>query len=215
MPAAPDLTAARAAVGVARSIMDEGARHLAARGDVDADQVVAYDLAHAAAAVENAAAVLVYGERGEDEARIACAFVADAVYELATRTLWREDVWGIEAGALDAAAGFVRAYRAPDYLSELCGVQGPRHLDPDLELVQDTFRRFAEAEVRPVAEEIHRHNLDIPERVIQGLPRSAPSGCPVPEEYGALHVTAGRLPRDGRSPPGGAVTGARSAWAGA
>jgi hypothetical protein len=55
--------AARAAVDVARSIMRNGARHLAATGDVDADadQVMASDLAHAAAAVENAAAVLEYG----------------------------------------------------------------------------------------------------------------------------------------------------------
>jgi hypothetical protein len=67
------------------------------------------------------AAVLKDGERGEVEAGIACAFVADAGYELATPTLWCEDVWGIEAGALDAAAGFVRAYRSPDYVSELCG----------------------------------------------------------------------------------------------
>jgi (2S)-methylsuccinyl-CoA dehydrogenase len=189
MAAAPDLVAARAAVEVARSIVDAGARHLAATGDVDADQVVAYELAHAAAAVENAAAVLEYGQRGEDEARIACAFVADAVYELATRTLWHEDAWGIDAGALDAAAGLVRAYRAPDYLSELCGVQGPRHLDPDFQLVQDTFRRFAEEEVRPVAEEVHRHNLDIPERIIQGLAGIGAFGVSVPEEYGGFAVS--------------------------
>jgi (2S)-methylsuccinyl-CoA dehydrogenase len=189
MTAAPDLTAAAAAVDVARSIVDGGARHLAATGDVDADQVVAYDLAHAAAAVENAAAVLEYGERGEDEARIACAFGADAVYELATRTLWREDVWGIDAGGLDAAAGFVRAYRAPEYLSELCGVQGSRHLAPDFELVRDTFRRFAEEQVRPVAEEIHRHNLDIPERVIEGLAAIGAFGVSVPEEYGGFAVS--------------------------
>jgi (2S)-methylsuccinyl-CoA dehydrogenase len=151
VPAAPDLTA-RAAVDLGRSVLEEGARHLAATGDVEADQVVAYDLAHTSAAIENAAAILGYGEHGEDEARIACAFVADAIYELATRTIWRENAWGIDATALDGAAGFVRAYRAPDYLSALCGVQGPRHLDPDFELVQDTFRRFAEEEVRPVAE---------------------------------------------------------------
>jgi (2S)-methylsuccinyl-CoA dehydrogenase len=186
MPAAPDLSAASAAVDVARSTMNEGVRHLAEAGEIDVDQVVAYDLAHAAAAVENAAAVLEYGERGEDEARIACAFVADAVHDLATRALWREDAWGIEPGALDAAADFVRAYRAPDYLSELCGVQGPRHLGPDFVLVQDTFRRFAEEEVRPAAEEIHRQNLDIPERIIEGLAELGAFGVSIPEEYGGF-----------------------------
>jgi (2S)-methylsuccinyl-CoA dehydrogenase len=186
MPAGPDLIAARAAVDVGRSIIDDGARHLAARGDADADQVVAYDLAHAAAAVENAAAALEYGERGEDEARIACAFVADAVHEVATKTLWREDAWGIEAGALGAAVDFVRAYRAPEYLSELCGVQGPRHLAPDLELVQDTFRRFAEDRVRPVAERVHRDNEDIPESIIEELAEIGTFGVSVPEAYGGV-----------------------------
>jgi hypothetical protein len=60
VPAAPDLAAARAAVDVALSIMHHGARHLAATGDVDADQVMASDLAHAVAPVENAAAFLEY-----------------------------------------------------------------------------------------------------------------------------------------------------------
>ena len=83
----------------------------------------------------------------------------------------------------------MRAYRAPDYLSELCGVQGPRHLAPDFELVRDTFRRFAEEQVRPVAEEIHRHNLDIPERVIQGLAEIGAFGVSVPEEYGGFAVS--------------------------
>jgi len=166
--------------------MDAGVKHLASTGDVEAEQVVAYDLAHGSAAVESAAAILGYGERGEDEARIASAFVADAIHELATRTLWRESAWGIEGAALDAAGDFVRAYRAPDYLSALCGVQGPRHLDPDFELVQDTFRRFAEQEVRPAAEEIHRHNLDIPDRVIRGLAEVGAFGGSVPEQYGGF-----------------------------
>src|SRR5687767_3729547 len=117
MPAAPDLTAAAAAVDLARAVVDAGARHLAAAGDADADQVVAYDLAHAAAAAESARAVLEYGSRGETEARIACAFAADAVHDVATRTSWREEAWGIEPGSLDGAAGFVRTYRAPEYLA--------------------------------------------------------------------------------------------------
>jgi (2S)-methylsuccinyl-CoA dehydrogenase len=171
-------------------VVDDGARHLATTGDIDADQVVAYDLAHAAAAVENARAVLDYGLRGEAEARIACAFVADAVCDVATKTYLREATWGIEPGALGDAADFVGTYRAPEYLEGLCGEQGPRHLDPDFALVQDTFRRFAEDEIRPVAEEIHRKNEDIPEPMIEGLAEIGTFGVSVPEEYAALDRTA-------------------------
>jgi (2S)-methylsuccinyl-CoA dehydrogenase len=185
MPAA-DLAAAAAAVDLAASVVGAGVRHLATTGDVDADQVVAYDLAHAAAAVENARVALEYGSRGDVEARIACAFVADAVHDVAARTLWRESLWGVEPGALDGAADLVRACRSPEYLADLCGEQGPRHLDPDLEMVQDTFRRFAENEIRPVAEEIHRRNLDIPERIIEGLARIGTFALSIPADYGGV-----------------------------
>ena len=47
-----------------------GFAHLAASGDADSDQVVAYDLAHAAAAVETGRALLDYGAKGDVEARI-------------------------------------------------------------------------------------------------------------------------------------------------
>jgi hypothetical protein len=64
MSAAPDLAAAALVLETAKSVVDAAARHLAATGDVGADQVVAYDLAHAAAAVENAGAILDYGAKG-------------------------------------------------------------------------------------------------------------------------------------------------------
>src|SRR5919106_3394934 len=108
--AQPDLAAAASAVETAGSVVADAFKHLAGKGDVDADQVVAYDLAHAAAAVEGARAVLDYGEKGDEEARIACAFVADAVHDVATRLLGREEEWGTSLDALDAAMPFVRTY---------------------------------------------------------------------------------------------------------
>ena len=51
---------------------------------------------------------------------------------------------------------------------------------------QDTFRRFAENEIVPVAEEIHRKNEDIPEKIIAGLAELGAFGLSVPEEYGGF-----------------------------
>ena len=186
---APDLTAAAQAVQLAKAVVDGAARHLAG-ADVDANQVVTYDLAHAAAAVENASAVLDYGAKGDVEARIACAFVADAVFDVMTKTLGREAAWGASEGALSAAMPFVRSFRDPEYLASLFGEQGPRHLESDFEMVQDTFRRFAEEQVRPVAEHIHRTNSDIPEDIISGLAGIGTFGLSVPEEYGG-YASAG------------------------
>jgi (2S)-methylsuccinyl-CoA dehydrogenase len=179
-----DLSAAREAVQVAREVVDGAARALGT--DIDGRQVVAYDIAHAAAAMELAQAMLDYGDKGEVEARLACAFVADAVHELAGKVLGREEEWATKPGALDAAMPFLTAYRDPAFLASLAGEEGPRHLDADFELVQDTFRRFAEDKVRPVAEHIHRTNADIPEDVIQGLAEMGGFGLSVPEEYGGF-----------------------------
>src|SRR5256714_3918199 len=146
MAASPDLAAAASAVDTAKGVVDACARHLAAagKGAVDTHQVVAYDLAHAAAAVENARAFLEYGSLGKVEAGMACAFAADAVFDVITRTFGREQEWGIESGALNATHDFVRTFRSPEFLASLAGQQGPRHLDADFEMVQDTFRRFAQ-----------------------------------------------------------------------
>src|SRR5204863_5996222 len=121
-----------------------------------------------------------YGDTGDVEARLACAFVADAVHDLAGKVLGREEEWGTKPGALDATLPFVTAYRDPAFLASLAGEEGPRHLDADFEMVQDTFRRFAEDKVRPVAEHIHRTNADIPEDVIEGLAEMVASACRCP-----------------------------------
>jgi (2S)-methylsuccinyl-CoA dehydrogenase len=179
-------TEASDVVALARRVIEAAGQHLAAGGDVDANQVAAYDLAHAAAAVEAAAALIDYGQCGDVERRIAAAFVADAVHDVATRLLGRETAWGVEPGALDGAMAFVREYRNVEFLATLAGEEGSRQLDADFEMVRDTFRRFAEDKVRPVAEHIHRHNDDIPEDVITGLAELGTFGLSIPQEYGGF-----------------------------
>jgi (2S)-methylsuccinyl-CoA dehydrogenase len=183
---APDLDAAARAVESAKAVVDGCARRLAAAGDLDAEQVVAYDLAHAAAGVEIARAFLDYGALGDVEARMAGAFAADVTHDVAAKVLGREAAWGMtdDDSPLAAALPFVRTYRSPEFLAGLFGQQGPRHLDADFELVQDTFRRFADDKIRPAAEHVHRHNTDIPEDIIAGLAEMGGFGLSVPEEYG-------------------------------
>jgi len=181
---AADLTTAADVVELARSVVQAGTRSLKAGGGPDADQVLAYDIAHAGAAVETARSMLDYGALGETEAAIACAFVADAVGELASRLFGREAIWGIDPTALDAARAFCATYRDPAFLASLGGHEGRRNLDDDFELVQDTFRRFAEEKLKPIAEHIHRENADIPEDIIAGLAEMGAFGLSIPEEYG-------------------------------
>ncbi len=179
----PDLHAASAVVDLAASVVARTARHLASQGSLDDNQQVAYDLAHAASATASAKAMLQYGAMGEIEAALTVAFVADAVHDLASKLLGREASWGLQPGALDDAMAFVITYRDPEFLASLAGEVGPRHLDADFEMVQDTFRRFAEDKIRPEAEHVHRTNADVPEPVIAGLAEIGAFGLSVPEEY--------------------------------
>src|SRR4051794_39824328 len=101
----PDqLLAAAAAVDRAAEIVDGATTRLARSSTVDGrisvdaldeHQVLAYDLAHAASALEGCRVMLGYAQHGEVESMLARAFVADAISELAARLVGREATWGV------------------------------------------------------------------------------------------------------------------------
>ena len=177
------LAAAADAVELAQRLVDAGAAAVRANGGVDANQVVAYDVAHAAAAVSIARSSLAYGALGETEELLTTAFVADVLSDLVARVSGREAAWGAQDGWHRPAGPFMTARRDPAALAQLAGVEGPRHLGSDFELVRETFHRFAEEKVRPHAEHVHRTNGDIPEEIITGLAELGGFGLSVPEAY--------------------------------
>ena len=173
-------------VETCKLIVKSAVVHLADVGGVDANQVVAYDLAHAAAGVEAARSVIDYGAKGEAEAMIALAFIADVAGDLAARTYGRESQWGIAEGLADSMREFVSSYRDPQFMASLAESQAPTHLDEDFELVRATFRRFATEQIAPYADTIHRDNLDIPEHIIAGLGEMGAFGLSIPDSYGGF-----------------------------
>ncbi len=115
--AAPDLSRAATTLELAQHVVDAGVRTLAAApGGVDEHQVIAYDLAHAASALATGNALLSYGAKGELEAAITCAYIADAVHDLAAKVFGREAEWGVDQGALDKTREFLGDFRAPSSL---------------------------------------------------------------------------------------------------
>jgi (2S)-methylsuccinyl-CoA dehydrogenase len=81
-------------------------------------------------------------------------------------------------------ARFVATYREPSFLASLAETPGPRHLGEDFESVAELFHRFADEQVRPHAEHVHRTNADIPESIISGLSELGGFGLSVPEQFG-------------------------------
>jgi (2S)-methylsuccinyl-CoA dehydrogenase len=189
-PDQADLSAATAALELASSIVDSAIARLSELSDggrrLDEHQVLAYDLAHAAAGMHTAGAALRYGAHGSTEAGLAAAFVADVVVDLVARTAGRENLFGTEPGWQSGISAFLNDARSPSLLGSLAETPGPTHLDPDFELVQDSFRRFAAEQIAPRAEHIHRANADIDEEIIEGLGAMGGFGLSVPEEYGGF-----------------------------
>ena len=180
------LAAASALVAAADRVVAGGVATLRDAGGPDVNQVLAYDLAHAAAGAATARVLLDYGAKGDVEAAITCAFAADVVHDLLSRILGQETLWGCDAHALDDVLPALAAYRDPEFLAALAESPGPRHLDDDMEMVQDTFRAFAANVVAPHAEHVHRTNGDVPEDVITGLAELGAFGLSVPAEYGGF-----------------------------
>jgi (2S)-methylsuccinyl-CoA dehydrogenase len=195
-----DHDAAAAAVDALSSLVDAAIANLASRSErdgriavdlLDRHQVVAYDLAHAASAVAGSRVMLDYARHGDLEARLAFVYVADAFADVVGRLVARDQEWGVDPADLAAAHEFVSRYRSPETLEALAdrlptSGTGPAHLPDEFDLVRDTFHRFAQDLIRPVAERIHRENADIPEEIISGMAEIGGFGLSVPEEYGGF-----------------------------
>src|SRR5689334_659180 len=199
MPPMPEQqNGALAAIDAVAAVVDAATETLAgasAQGGrisverLDQHQVVAYDLAHAASAIEASRVMVDYAEHGQLESMLAHAFIADAIADIAARVVGRDAAWGVDTSDLELALPFVATHRAPGVLETLGDAVaqagcGPSHLSDDFELVRETFHRFAEDRIRPQAERIHRENTDIPEDIISGLAELGGFGLSVPEEYG-------------------------------
>jgi len=181
-----DLSAAADVVELAASVVGAGIDTLTTSGGPDANQVLAYDLAHSSAQVAAARAMLEYGEKGATEASIACAFTADMTHDMISRIVGRESVWGIGIAPLKVAHSFLETFRAPEFVASLAETPGPRHLDDEMTMVSDTFRSFADKVIKPHAERVHRENADVPEEIVQGLAEMGAFGLSVPVEFGGF-----------------------------
>ncbi len=182
--------------------LDTVARHLAKAcavdgrvdgGRLDAHQSVAYELATLSSAHTAAKALSDQAEGGSQlEAQLALIAAADVAADLLARLAGRHAEVGLSSQPLEEVADALAAGRATALLEEV-GAQvlttaeaGPRHLDEDLEMVRQTFRRFAEDKVVPVAEQVHRGDEDIPEEIISGLAELGCFALSIPEEHGGF-----------------------------
>jgi (2S)-methylsuccinyl-CoA dehydrogenase len=83
-----------------------------------------------------------------------------------------------------AAAGPETLSTLGGAVSDMAGELADVMVDEQAAMARDSFRRFAAEIVAPLAEEIHRHDLTVPEELLQPLRDMGVFGLSIPEEYG-------------------------------
>lgn len=174
---------------------------------LDDYQLICYELSMCWAECTSADFLLAHARRlaaaGQDSdgftERLAALFCAEAVNSSIARLRARPADYGLEDSAITAAIG---SDSAASFMSTQLGAAnmaaiGEQVLDRDGDLgtdllsehhtmMRDTFRRFADDVVAPLAEEVHRQDLIIPDAILEPLKEMGMFGLSIPESYGGL-----------------------------
>jgi (2S)-methylsuccinyl-CoA dehydrogenase len=184
-----DLEFIKQDVKYAKDTLDVSIEHLKSHDAVATGKIdsILYDLAHAYAAISIANYLINnYAGIGKNEEMLSCGFAADAIQQLVAKTFFREDRWAISMGWESKFSGAVSKFRDPSFVSDLYDIECNRNLDPEFDLVAETFRKFGEDKILPYAEIVHRNNLDVPEEIISELAQIGGFGLSIPEEFGGF-----------------------------
>ena len=231
--APPSLTDARAVLAAVTDLTGRAvacAREITKGGNaIDDCQVlserVAYAATEARAAQELFAFVDAAGaRRSETLTRMAIAGVCELAQSARDRLLPVLDDLGLDEATVEASYNAaVRSamrkgaaegqFRAIGREVAQNGGRNSTPLDQTLEQVRDSVRQFADAEIAPHAERIHRHDELVPERFIEAMAELGYFGLSVPEQYGghelgnlAMILTTEELSRASLAAAGSLIT---------
>jgi (2S)-methylsuccinyl-CoA dehydrogenase len=165
---------------------------------LDERQLASYEIALAGADLLAAETlVAAEAEMPELDKRLALLFVADSTVAVLHRlellflelNLELEPLHGLAAGTelarlrREAASAKVQTEIGRDVAAASSEI-GDVRLDEQLVMARDGFRRFAANVIAPMAEKIHRHDLTVPESLLQPMREMGVFGLSIPEAYG-------------------------------
>ncbi|MGO1500997.1 MAG: acyl-CoA dehydrogenase family protein [Marinobacter sp.] len=189
------------ALGHVKSLCSQDGKLSSAR--LDDHQLSCYELAFCVAELSAADAANRYAEKAQQQdaltLTVALAFSTEALQKVLQRLLALADDAGIERADVLALYGeaelasFLSTYGDAKYLAALGAELSSRNslylpalLEDDKEMVRESFARFAADVVMPLAEEIHRHDLDIPDEILKPAADLGSFGISIPERFGGL-----------------------------
>ena len=184
-----------------------------ARKKLEANQLAAHGLAYIAVELEASrqmvawvSAVKAAGGNGEFEQRIAAAYVGEVLRELAGGVnLGACETIGLDELGLTSkdvaetiGAASLDAVRSASNGASLCGIARTAHErkdfgdwgleDDTLKTIRDEFRKFADNEVVPIAQEIHRKDQLIPLSLVDKMNEMGVFSLTIPEKYGGQGI---------------------------
>lgn len=219
-----------AADGVVRQSLEVASKRTDGGKGIDDEQVHSERLAYAATELAAARDLLAYarGAGAGDPAvpAMAAAFAAEFVLKLGGQVAAHPREFGVDdarlaetlgsSAVLDAARTAVADETISAIGRHVIATRGVNHSPIDDEMAvmtRDSVRQFAESEVAPIAEHIHRHDDLVSDEMIGKMAELGFFGMAVPEEYGgggmgnlAMIVTTEELSRCSLAAAGSLIT---------
>ena len=197
------------ALSASKDLLAHVGKHLAAKASdgkdvstakLDTFQAVAYDFAWTASEVYAAEQMVAYAQKnsGEIEKALAEFFVAETVAHFSEKVSYRFHEWGVDEKKLrdtiwktEVTKDVESVLNEANYARIAKLIHDANHggaygLDEQHEMFRQTFKKFAEDQVLPMAEKVHRHDLLIPEDIINGLKEMGCFGLSIPQKFGGF-----------------------------
>ncbi|MCE9624003.1 MAG: acyl-CoA/acyl-ACP dehydrogenase [Deltaproteobacteria bacterium] len=200
------------ALSAAKSLLEQVGRFLAQKASdgkeistakLDTFQSTAYDLAWMASEVYAAEQVCAYAEKhGELEKALAEFFTAEMIANFSQKVSFHFHEWGVEQPKLletiwkPELTKDVEKTLASENVGRIAQLVkkanhgGSYGLDENHQMFRETFKKFAEEKVAPLAEKVHRHDLLIPQEIIDGLKELGCFGLSIPQQFGGFQDDA-------------------------
>jgi (2S)-methylsuccinyl-CoA dehydrogenase len=170
---------------------------------MDLDQVANYDLAWVAAEIFAIDEMIAYPGKvgkgaGSIEEQLSLFFIADALTDILARFRSAAHKMGLAAAEIeselhsDETYAFITEYSSEEFAGKIANSLASSHdfgaygLNDDQNMMADTFRKFAEGQVKPIAEKVHREDLTIPDEIINGLAEMGCFGLSIADTYGGF-----------------------------
>ncbi|MFO1518694.1 MAG: acyl-CoA dehydrogenase family protein [bacterium] len=201
------------ALQAAKTLLTHVGRHLAHRASdgkdistakLDTFQTTAYDLAWIASELYAAEQIVAYSQKhpGEIEKGLAEFFTAEMITHFSEKVSYRFHEWGVNELNLretiwkpEVTKDVEKVFK-PENVARIAqalhqaGHGGAYGLDEQHEMFRQTFKKFAEDQVMPLAEKVHRHDHLIPQEIMSGLKELGCFGLSIPQKFGGFQDDA-------------------------